>query len=386
MVVSLSGVGVEPQGQADAYKMKLKAEESCRHQLGYGEFGLVVVHQGNQVPGPMASPGGLPFWLRRSLGRGPPARRASQLGGRGAAQRPEGRGGPGAGHAGGTAAGLARQGQGGWRSKLGDDGDGMGWMRVHETSLMHMDKHLLGLLHASIAMNENSLHASNLKGMPALVRVASRDKAVPPWFGRRMARHLQEEGANVTFEEFDQEHWCLEAGDRWWDTRSPNDGGVVHDATLRRWTTGVAAASTEDLLEMLRRGPQVLSAGGPQYLGRFGLRILHRTAPSARGFVEAVDGSLLSGREPLPHAGHFAELICRAAKFQRAELQVAVEWDLGQLPLVRAELRREETCPSSPPVAGWRRCGAVGRAYQGPIREVFAAPWVVVIPDEPTTL
>ena len=35
---------------------------------------------------------------------------------------------------------------------------------------MHMDKQLLGLLHASIAMNENSLHASNLKGMPALVR------------------------------------------------------------------------------------------------------------------------------------------------------------------------------------------------------------------------
>jgi len=33
-----------------------------------------------------------------------------------------------------------------------------------------MDKQLLGLLRASIAMNENSLHASNLKGMPALVR------------------------------------------------------------------------------------------------------------------------------------------------------------------------------------------------------------------------
>ena len=37
---------------------------------------------------------------------------------------------------------------------------------------MHMDKMLLGVLHASIAMNENSLHASNLKGIPALVRAS----------------------------------------------------------------------------------------------------------------------------------------------------------------------------------------------------------------------
>ena len=61
-----------------------------------------------------------------------------------------------------------------------------------------------------------------VKGLPALVRTAARDQAgrchhagrllrhlqtqhafreaVPPWFGRRMARHLEEEGANVTFQ------------------------------------------------------------------------------------------------------------------------------------------------------------------------------------------
>ena len=61
---------------------------------------------------------------------------------------------------------------------------------IHEESLMHADKHLIGLLHASIAENENSLHASTLAGMPALVRVATNDQAVPPWFGRRMARVL----------------------------------------------------------------------------------------------------------------------------------------------------------------------------------------------------
>ena len=33
-------------------------------------------------------------------------------------------------------------------------------------------------------------------------------QAVPPWFGRRMARHLDEEGANVTFQE------CTEGSSR----------------------------------------------------------------------------------------------------------------------------------------------------------------------------
>lgn len=43
VVVSLSGVGVEPQGQADAYKMKLKAEESRVTSAPTDEFEVVVV-------------------------------------------------------------------------------------------------------------------------------------------------------------------------------------------------------------------------------------------------------------------------------------------------------------------------------------------------------
>ena len=74
---------------------------------------------------------------------------------------------------------------------------------------MHADKTLIGLLHASVAENENSLHASTLAGMPALVRVATNDQAVPPWFGRRYSRVLLEHGALVEFDEQPQGHW-------WW--------------------------------------------------------------------------------------------------------------------------------------------------------------------------
>lgn len=72
---------------------------------------------------------------------------------------------------------------------------------VHETSLMHADKALLGLLGASIGENDNALHSSTLRGLPAFVRVGSRDEAVPPWFGRRMARVLSEHGARLETDE-----------------------------------------------------------------------------------------------------------------------------------------------------------------------------------------
>ena len=42
------------------------------------------------------------------------------------------------------------------------------------------------------------------------------------------------------------------AVNRWWDTHRANDGGVVHDASMRRWT--VAADGGATLMEILRRG------------------------------------------------------------------------------------------------------------------------------------
>ena len=52
---------------------------------------------------------------------------------------------------------------------------------IHETSLMYLDKALLGILHASIAENDNNLYASNLGGLLAHVRTSSQDTTVPPW-------------------------------------------------------------------------------------------------------------------------------------------------------------------------------------------------------------
>ena len=41
---------------------------------------------------------------------------------------------------------------------------------------------------------------------------------------------------------------------RWWDTLSANDGGVVHDASIRQWTLDAAGRSAGTLAEMLQQG------------------------------------------------------------------------------------------------------------------------------------
>ena len=46
----------------------------------------------------------------------------------------------------------------------------------------------------------------------------------------------------------------LETRRRWWDTLSANDGGVVHDASIRQWTLDAAGRSAGTLAEILQQG------------------------------------------------------------------------------------------------------------------------------------
>jgi len=251
---------------------------------------------------------------------------------------------------------------------------------------MHMDKVLLGLLHASVAENENSLHASNLQGSRALVRVGSRDESVPPWFGRRMARHMHEEGVNVTFEEFDQQHW-------WWDSKRTNDGGVMHDQAMREWTLAAAEAGPITLAAALTRGQLSIVASSPEYAGRFGLRVVQRSSPSYRAFIHvrnSSEGLQLQTENVLRfavEAGSEAAVAMAGVAFVdgvRVELDAA-----GDGELCRGQ-PAEEVCMAS--VSGgspWKLChGVVVRppVLLGPMRRVFAAPWLVVVPDEPSEL
>ncbi|CAE7215455.1 unnamed protein product [Symbiodinium microadriaticum] len=378
ILVSLSGVGVEPQAQADAYKMKPPGAED--YIFGYEEMWVLAP----QRDGPHN-------WedvgLRAAL-RSIDVLAESQ--------------GADAGRL--VVHGHSRGGHGAWAlaTRIPDRVLGVasacGWysreeygdannLWVHDPTLMHMDKLLLGIFHASVAENENSLHASNLKGLPALVRTAARDQAVPPWFGRRMARHLEEEGANVTFQEFDQEHW-------WWDSQEPNDGGVMHDPGLRKWTLEAARRPRLALSELLAQGDFVLAAGGPEYQGRFGLRILQRRAPAARGFLTLSRAS--PGKQVVLTTANVLRFAVRMSGGLGQLLQKGDELLLDGGILKLGEAEEVEVCQSSPGTCtesgegsggSWRVCGPGDlRPSLSPIRRVFAEPWVLVIPDTPSAL
>ena len=71
-----------------------------------------------------------------------------------------------------------------------------------------MDARLRWILEASVSENMVDISISNLAGMPLLIRTGADDKAVHPWYSRRMVRLAEAAGANVTFSELQgKEHW-----------------------------------------------------------------------------------------------------------------------------------------------------------------------------------
>jgi len=91
------------------------------------------------------------------------------------------------------------------------------------------------VLLAAVRDQRADAFAGALVGVPTHVRVGADDATVPAFFSRRMARLLRLAGAGsaprpgpgLVLEEVPaKEHW-------WWDTREPNDGGVVNDASMR---------------------------------------------------------------------------------------------------------------------------------------------------------
>eukprot|EP00928_Gymnodinium_smaydae_P032630 TRINITY_DN23578_c0_g1_i1.p1 TRINITY_DN23578_c0_g1~~TRINITY_DN23578_c0_g1_i1.p1 ORF type:complete len:675 (-),score=77.45 TRINITY_DN23578_c0_g1_i1:91-2079(-) len=398
IVVSLSGVGVEPQGQADAYKMKHRPGDPNDYIFGFEKLWVLAPQRG----GPHNwEDVGMRTALRaiEALANAPitPKADSNRL-----VVHGHSRGGHGAW---GLATRIPDRVRGvssacGWysREEYGDANN----LWMHETSLMHLDKVLLGLLHASIAENENSLFASNLRGMPALVRVGSRDRAVQPWFGRRMARHLREEGVNVTMQEFDQEHW-------WWDTKQANDGGVMHDQDMRSWTEKAAALEMPTLNEIVAERDLVVAAAGPEYTGRFGLRILQRRSPASRAFLR-VRASPIGFTVKTANVQRFTVEANSIAATAFTNGVVVVDgthipvdpskstefcktggWSLNTADDGSCAADASDgTCSRGRYSTTWSICthplGPASShrtlAMQGPIRKVFAAPWVVVVPDD----
>lgn len=258
---------------------------------------------------------------------------------------------------------------------------------------MHVDKTLIGVLHASVAENENSLHASTLRDMPALVRVASNDQAVPPWFGRRMARVLREHGAAIEFDEQPQSHW-------WWDTARPNDGGAMHDEVVRDWTLRTASRSLGETPSWSNSsGSLVITSSSPEYQGRHGVIIRARHTSAARASIRLASHTsedeghqlelqttntvrfALGGAFATAVREHGGSVLVDGHRVALDSPKCAAD---GEDSPEGAQSQGGELCRADP-TEPWVLCdGAPTRPplLLGPIRRVFARRWLVVLPDD----
>ena len=80
----------------------------------------------------------------------------------------------------------------------------------HDISSTYTEPALMGLLRSTVYESDVDRFASNLAGLPVLVRVGALDGTVPPYWSRKMSRLLHDAGVDVKYSELPgKEHW-------WW--------------------------------------------------------------------------------------------------------------------------------------------------------------------------
>jgi acetyl esterase/lipase len=80
----------------------------------------------------------------------------------------------------------------------------------HDISSTNTEPALMGLLRSTVHESDVDRFASNLAGLPVLVRVGELDGTVPPYWSRKMSRLLKDVGVDVKYSELPgKEHW-------WW--------------------------------------------------------------------------------------------------------------------------------------------------------------------------
>eukprot|EP01041_Mallomonas_annulata_P003130 gene3130-6156_t len=117
-----------------------------------------------------------------------------------------------------------------------------------DLQMSYMDPLLIAIHMAMIHEYDNAQSISNLKGLDVLVRSGSADRTVNPYFQRLIARILSAEGFNVTYsEKSGADHW-------YWDFDTPEDGGVVFDPLTRAFIHSHFGIRIISVSSRLKRG------------------------------------------------------------------------------------------------------------------------------------
>ena len=257
---------------------------------------------------------------------------------------------------------------------------------THDVQLGHVDPQLRAVFESSVAENRCDLSSENLQPLPVLVRTGTEDKNVPPWHSRRFARVLATQGVDVAFTEVPgKEHW-------WWDTNSPNDGGVLFDTYMREfYGRQLGSAMQVPRLKPKAMSFTVVSLNPATFHGVNGVRILQQDVPgrtsrmqvsiepdrwvlsssNVRRFsIRSVSGAIAT--LVLPDAG----VVIDGQAVPRESMLPLGEHSVGQpVHLARSTVDRGWSVVTSVDFEVTER----GPSNYGPMRQVFTKPWKVVV-------
>ena len=145
----------------------------------------------------------------------------------------------------------------------------------HDVSLSHAGPFVIrSVFESSISENDVGLTSENIVDIPTTIRTCTNDGSVSPWFMRRMARILSSQEGKVELNELaGHGHW-------WWDTKKTNDGGALFDPYLRkRYKRAIkacrpGAARHKD--DPKHRPFTIVSLNPATFHGKRGIRILRQ--------------------------------------------------------------------------------------------------------------
>ena len=155
---------------------------------------------------------------------------------------------------------------------------------LHDIGHAHVDPGLKSILESSFSEYNADIFTGNLRSVPVVIRVGANDRAVPPWYSRKMSRLLREHGVDVIYDEVkDKAHW-------WWDTGFPNDGGVLNDPKMRQYYSSMIKDGNQQLKSLAKTF--TFAATNPAgSTGRGGFRILQQIFPYRLSEVSVNIGS-----------------------------------------------------------------------------------------------
>jgi hypothetical protein len=255
----------------------------------------------------------------------------------------------------------------------------------HDVSLSHAGPFVIrSIFESSIAENDVGLTSANILDVQTTIRTCTNDGSVSPWFMRRMARILSSQKGKVELNELSKHgHW-------WWDTKKTNDGGALFDPYLRkRYKRAIKACGAGGARHKDDPGHSpftVVSLNPATFHGKRGIRILRQDRTMVYSKISCAY-SAESSRWRLKTINALRFAIVRGEKQRFSTLRAVKTLDVDGTPFDIDRLNGTVVFTRDRGGEGkatWRiekdeDPALRGEEFYGPMKRVFDAPFLIVV-------